>query len=98
VGLLALVAGQDVEPAEDSEERDGRRRIARRTVADRTVSTVDADARHIRKNRTRHQDGFRGHASFEPETAAVHRRRCHQRLWRLAVRSGDGVCTPVDRS
>jgi transposase len=68
VGLLALVAGQDVEPAEDSDGRDGRWRIALRTVADRTVSTVDADARHIHKNRTRHQDGFKGHASFEPET------------------------------
>lgn len=52
VGLLALVAGQDVEPAEDSDGRDGRWRIAKRTVADRTVSTVDADARHIHKNRT----------------------------------------------
>jgi hypothetical protein len=68
VGLLALVSGQDVEPAEDSDVRDGRWRIAKRTVADRTVSTVDPDARHIHKNRTRHQDGFKGHASFEPET------------------------------
>lgn len=65
MGLLALAAGQDVEPAEDS---DGRWRIAQRTVADRPVSTVDADARHIHKNRTRHQDGFKGHTSFEPET------------------------------
>ncbi|MFJ3928605.1 IS1182 family transposase, partial [Streptomyces sp. NPDC090022] len=68
VGLLALVAGQDVEPAEDSDGRDGRWRITRGTVADRTVSTVDPDARHVHKNRTRHQDGFKGHASFEPET------------------------------
>ncbi|MFI1887125.1 transposase [Streptomyces jumonjinensis] len=68
VGLLTLVAGQDVEPAEDSDGCDGRRRIARGTVADRIVSTVDPDARHIHKNRTRHQDGFKGHASFEPET------------------------------
>ncbi len=59
VGLLALVAGQDVEPAEDSVGRDGRWRIARRTAPDRTVSTVDPDARHIHKNRTRHQDGFK---------------------------------------
>jgi hypothetical protein len=68
VGLLALVAGQDVEPAEGSDGRDGRWRIAKRTVADRTVSTVDPDTRHIHKNWTRHQDGFKGHASFEPET------------------------------
>ncbi|WKX05989.1 IS1182 family transposase [Streptomyces sp. NL15-2K] len=68
MGLLALVAGQDVEPAEDSDGRDGRWRIARRTAPDRTVSTVDPDARHIHKNRTRHQDGFKGHVSFEPES------------------------------
>ncbi|MFI5082917.1 MAG: IS1182 family transposase [Streptosporangiales bacterium] len=68
VGLLALVAGQDVEPAEGSDGSDGRWRIARRTAPDRVVSTVDPDARHIHKNRTRHQDGFKGHVSFEPET------------------------------
>jgi DDE family transposase/transposase-like protein DUF772 len=67
IGLLALVAGQDVEPADDSDGRDGRWRIARRTVPDRVVSTVDPDARHIHKNRTRHQDGFRAHVAFEPE-------------------------------
>jgi IS5 family transposase len=68
VGLLALVAGQDVEPAEDSGGSDGRWRIARRTAHDRVISTVDPDARHIHKNRTRRQDGFKGHVSFEPET------------------------------
>lgn len=67
-GILALVAGQDVEPAEDSDGRDGRWRIARGTVHDRTVSTVDPEARHIHKNRTRHQEGFRAHVAFEPET------------------------------
>jgi len=66
-GLLALVAGQDVEPAEGSDGSDGRWRIAQRTARDRVVSTVDPDARHIHKNRTRHQDGFKGHVSFEPE-------------------------------
>jgi IS5 family transposase len=68
VGLLALVAGQDVEPAQDSNGSDGRWRIAQRTARDRMVSTVDPDARHIHKNRTRHQEGFKGHVSFEPET------------------------------
>src|SRR5215467_304372 len=68
VGLLALVAGQDVEPAEGSDGSDGRWRIATRTAKNRVVSTVDPDARHIHKNRTRHQDGFKGHVSFEPET------------------------------
>jgi IS5 family transposase len=68
VGLLALVAGQDVEPAEGSDGSDGRWRIAQRTARDRVISTVDPGARHIHKNRTRHQDGFKGHVSFEPET------------------------------
>jgi hypothetical protein len=68
VGLLALVAGQDVEPAEGSDGSDGRWRIATRTAKDRVISTVDPEARHIHKNRTRHQDGFKGHVSFEPET------------------------------
>jgi hypothetical protein len=67
-GLLALVAGQDVEPAEDSGGSGGRWRIAKRTAPDRVVSVVDPDARHIHKNRTRHQEGFKGHVSFEPET------------------------------
>jgi Transposase DDE domain/Transposase domain (DUF772) len=67
VGLLALVAGQDVEPAEGSDGSDGRWRIARRTAPDRVVSVIDPEARHIHKNRTRHQEGFKGHVSFEPE-------------------------------
>jgi len=67
VGLLALVAGQDVEPAGGSDGTDGRWRIARRTAPDRVVSVTDPDARHIHKNRTRHQDGFKAHVSFEPQ-------------------------------
>jgi hypothetical protein len=41
LGLLALVAGQDVEPAEDSDGTDGRWRIARKVAGDRVISTVD---------------------------------------------------------
>src|SRR6266536_3187545 len=44
VALLALVAGQDVEPAEGSDGRDGRWRIARQVAEDRVISTVDPDA------------------------------------------------------
>lgn len=39
VGILALIAGQDVEPADDSDGRDGRWRITRGTAYDR-VSTI----------------------------------------------------------
>jgi hypothetical protein len=67
LGLLALVAGQDVEPADGSDGRDGRWRITTGTAYDRVVSTVDPEARHIHKNRTRHQDGYRAHVAFEPE-------------------------------
>jgi len=70
-GLLALVAGQDVEPAEGSDGTDGRWRIARRTAPGRMVSVTDPDARHVHKNRTRHQEGFKAHVSFEPETGLL---------------------------
>ncbi|MFJ6212299.1 IS1182 family transposase [Streptomyces sp. NPDC092296] len=68
VGILALVAGQDVEPTEDSDGRDGRWRIVRGTAYDRTVSTVDPETRHVHKTRTHQQDGFKAHLAIEPET------------------------------
>lgn len=68
VSLLALVAGQDVEPAEGSEGTDGRWRIARKTAPDRVISTVDPDARHAHKTRERRQDGFKAHVVVEPDT------------------------------
>src|SRR5208283_1725250 len=45
LGLLALVAGQDVEPADGSDGTDGRWRIARKVAPDRVISTVDREAR-----------------------------------------------------
>jgi hypothetical protein len=60
VGLLALLAGQDVEPAEGSDGSDGRWRVAKRTAPDRIVSLVDTDARHARKTRAAKKDGFEG--------------------------------------
>ena len=68
VALLALVAGQDVEPAEGSDGTDGRWRIARKVAPDRTISTVDPDARHAHKSRERRQDGFKAHITVEPDT------------------------------
>jgi hypothetical protein len=71
LGLLALVAGQDVEPAEDSDGTDGRWRIARRVAPDRVISVADTQARHTRKSKSRRRDGFRGHVAAEPETGLV---------------------------
>src|SRR5258708_6381450 len=56
LGLLALVAGQDVEPAEDSDGTDGRWRIARKVAPDRVISTVDREARHTRKSKSKRRD------------------------------------------
>ena len=71
LGLLALVAGQDVEPAEDSDGTDGRWRIARKVAPDRVISTVDREARHTRKSKSKRRDGFRGHPAAEPETGLI---------------------------
>ena len=68
VALLALVAGQDVEPANGSDGTDGRWRIARATAPDRMISTVDPDTRHAHKTRERRQDGFKAHVVVEPDT------------------------------
>lgn len=71
VALLALVAGQDVEPAEGSDGTDGRWRIARKVAPDRVISTVDPDARHAHKSREKKQDGFKAHIAIEPDTGLV---------------------------
>jgi hypothetical protein len=71
VALLALVAGQDVEPVEDGDGADGRWQIARRVAADRIISTVDPDARHAHKTVQRRQDGFKAHLAVEPDTGLV---------------------------
>jgi Transposase domain (DUF772)/Transposase DDE domain len=71
VALLALVAGQDVEPAEGSDGTDGRFRIARKVAADRVISTVDPDARHTRKSPENRRDGYRAHVAAEPETGII---------------------------
>jgi Transposase DDE domain len=69
--LLALVAGQDVEPAEGSDGTDGRWRIARKVAEDRVISTVDPDARHTRKSPESRRDGYRAHVAAEPETGII---------------------------
>ena len=71
VALLALVAGQDVEPAEGSDGTDGRWRIAQRVAPDRVISTVDPQARHTRKSPEARRDGYRAHLVAEPDTGLI---------------------------
>jgi IS5 family transposase len=71
VALLALVAGQDVEPVEGSDGTDGRWRIAQRVAPDRIISTVDAETRHAHKTVHRRQDGFKAHVAVEPDTGII---------------------------
>ena len=71
VALLALIAGQDVEPVEDSDGTDGRWRIAQQVAPDRVISTVDPDTRHAHKTVHRRQDGFKAHIAVEPDTGII---------------------------
>jgi len=71
VALLALVAGQDVEPAEGSDGTDGRWRIARRVAADRVISVHDPDTRHVHKTLHQRSDGYKAHIAVEPDTGLV---------------------------
>jgi len=66
-GLLALVAGQDVEPG----EQEGSWRIARGVAPDRTISTVDPESRHMHKSRSVYRDGFKAHLAVEPQTGII---------------------------
>jgi len=71
VALLALIAGQDVEPVEGSDGTDGRWRIAERVAPDRVISVIDPDARHAHKTVHRRQDGFKAHIAVEPDTGLI---------------------------
>jgi hypothetical protein len=66
VRLLAAVVGQDLEQGPD-----GMFRIAHKVAADRVVSTVDPDARHGHKTSARGFDGYKGHASVDPDSELV---------------------------
>lgn len=67
VGLLALVAGQDVEPGES----EGSWQIVRGVASDRVISTVDPEARHMHKSRHEYRDGYKAHVAVEPETGLI---------------------------
>ncbi len=64
--LLALVVGQDV-----AEGDDGVFRIVRGVAKDRVISTVDPEARHGHKSRNRRFDGYKTHASIDPDSELV---------------------------
>jgi len=67
VGLLALVAGQDVEPGEG----EGTWRIVRGVAPDRTISTVDPESRHMHKSRSSYRDGYKANVAVEPDTGII---------------------------
>jgi IS5 family transposase len=67
IGLLALIAGQDVEPGEEA----GTWKIAKKVAKDRVISTVDVEARHGHKSTSVRTDGFKAHLATEPDTGIV---------------------------
>lgn len=66
VALLAELAGQDIEQAED-----GTFRIAHRVAKDRVISTVDIEARHGHKSHDRRFDGYKTHLSTDPDSELI---------------------------
>jgi len=66
IGLLALVAGQDVELDEQ-----GHWCIVRGVAKDRVISVVDPEARHMHKSRSEYRDGYKAHLAVEPETGLI---------------------------
>jgi hypothetical protein len=67
VALMALIAGQDVEPG----QRPGSWQIARKVAHDRVISTVDPQARHARKTNAQRRDGYKAHLATEPVSGLV---------------------------
>ena len=67
LALLALLAGQDVEPG----ERPGTWHIAERTAPDRVISTVDPESRHAHKTQHSYRDGYKAHLAAEPDTGII---------------------------
>ena len=63
-----MVAGQDVEA---DPKVPGRVRIARRVAPGRVISTVDPEARHAHKTRSRRVDGYKAHIVAEPDTGII---------------------------
>ena len=83
IGLLGLIAGQDVEPGEEV----GTWKIARKVAKDRVISTVDVEARHGHKSTAVRTDGFKAHLCSEPDTGII-----------TAVKVTPGPTSPTDPS
>jgi IS5 family transposase len=66
IGLLALIAGQDVELDDQ-----GHWCIVRGVAKDRVISVVDPEARHMHKSRSEYRDGYKAHLAVEPETGLI---------------------------
>jgi IS5 family transposase len=66
-GLLALIAGQDVEPG----DADGTWRIAQQVAPDRVISVIDPESRHMHKSRSEYRDGYKAHVAVEPDTGII---------------------------
>ena len=73
VGLLALVAGQDVEPG----DAEGSWRIASQVAPDRVISVVDPDARHMHKSRSKLPRRLQGASGRRARDRPGHRGRAH---------------------
>jgi hypothetical protein len=67
VGLLALVAGQDVEPGDE----EGTWKVERKVTKHRVISTVDPETRHMHKSRSSYRDGYKAHIAVEPDTGLI---------------------------
>jgi len=61
LGLLALVAGQDVE-----QDEDGTWKIVQRVAKDRIIPVVDPEARHMHKFRSEYRDGYKAPLPSNP--------------------------------
>jgi IS5 family transposase len=66
LGLLALVAGQDVE-----QDDGGSWKIVQGVAPDRVISVVDPEARHMHKSRSEYRDGYKAHLAIEPQTGLI---------------------------
>ena len=80
--LLAVVAGQDVEA---DPKVPGRWRIARRVAKDRVISTVDPEARHARKSRSRRRDRCRQSSTAQVRSAPKRPAQTFSAWWSAVV-------------